>query len=594
MDKKNLTIGILLFAAAFALMFYQGRHAPQPAPQPAPAATGDATQPATSAAPAATAAPAPSIGNGGFAQVATENKEARIVSLENEFVQVRFTNYGGAIRDIALKKYAAVQDKPEPFIFNERHIDPMLAITSESLAALGRDVVYELVSQSSTEVVFRAVYENRLEVFRRYVLTPDQTPKDKGDPYVLRHEITVRNLTDQTQALPNFAVSIGTAAPVNAQDVGMHLKTGYKSGDSVDFIARSKLEGGGFMGFGSHPPLPSFPVDLPLKWASVHNQFFAAILTPDQPGRGMVTYRVPNLPKIEGTDRPTIGLAAAMGVDGVTLVPKGEKTMGFSFYAGPKEYPRLSNADIFKNDEDRVMDYGFFRLFSKILITMMNWIHGFVGNWGLAIVFTTLTLKILFVPLTISAAKSAKKMQKLSPLLTALREKHKDNPQKQQQATMELFKEHKVNPLGGCIPILLTIPFFMGFFAMLQSTAELRFASFLWAHDLSLPDTVGHLWGFPINILPIILGATMVIQFRMTPQSPTMDPMQAKIMQFMPYLFTAFCYNLSCALSLYSTVNGLFTIGQQTVINRMKDSDAVAPAVAAPSGRKVKNVTPKK
>ncbi|MDX2186513.1 MAG: membrane protein insertase YidC [Opitutaceae bacterium] len=593
MDKKNLTIGILLFALGIGLMFYQGRHAPQPVPQQPPSPSAPVTTAAQPGAPAAASSAAATTH--GFAQVAVANKEAQVFTLENEYVQVRFTNYGGAIRDVAFKRYAAVQGRTEPFVFNERHIDPMLAFTSESLPSLGRNAVYELVSQTGTEIVFRAVFENRVEVFRRYVLTSDNTPKDKGDPYVLRHEITMRNLTDQTQAFPGFALSIGTAAPVNAQDVGMHLKTGYKSGDDVEFVPRSDLEGGGFLGFGSHPPIAALPVDLPLKWASVHNQFFAGILTPDQPGRGMTTFRVPDLPKIEGTDRPTVGLAAAMGVESVTILPKGEKTLGFSFYAGPKEYPRLSNADIFKNDEDRVMDYGFFRLFSKILITMMNWIHGFVGNWGVAIIFTTLALKVLFVPLTISAAKSAKKMQKLSPLLAGIKEKYKDNPQKQQQATMELFKEHRVNPLGGCIPILITIPFFMGFFAMLQSTAELRFANFLWAHDLSLPDTVAHVWGFPINILPILLGATMVIQFRLTPTSPTMDPTQVKIMKFMPYIFTAFCYNLSCALSLYSTVNGLFTIGQQMVINRMKDpEETVAPAKAGPGGRKIKNVTPQK
>ena len=240
------------------------------------------------------------------------------------------------------------------------------------------------------------------------------------------------------------------------------------------------------------------------------------------------------------------------------------------------------------------MQFGFFSFFSKILLTLMTWVHQhMVASWGWAIVITTLILKFVFLPLTLSASKSAKRMQKIQPEMAALKEKFKDNPQKMQQATMELFKKHRVNPVGGCLPILITIPFFIGFFSMLQSTAELRFQTFLWATDLSAPDTVARLWGLPINIMPILMGATMIIQMRLTPQ-PTVDNAQAKMFKFMPYFFALICYNFSCALSLYSTINGLFTIVQQIIINRMKDPEPVA-AVATGGGRRgMKNVTPKK
>ncbi len=183
--------------------------------------------------------------------------------------------------------------------------------------------------------------------------------------------------------------------------------------------------------------------------------------------------------------------------------------------------------------------------------------------------------------------------------MQAVREKYKDNPQKLQAATMELFKKHKVNPMGGCLPILITIPFFIGFYSMLQSTAELRFQPFLWAGDLSAPDTIGHVFGLPINILPVLMGATMVIQMHLTP-SPTVDNAQAKMMKFMPYIFALFCYTFPCSLALYSTINGIFTIGQQLVINRMKDNPGpVGPGTAAVTTaaafeRTTKNVTPKK
>jgi len=158
---------------------------------------------------------------------------------------------------------------------------------------------------------------------------------------------------------------------------------------------------------------------------------------------------------------------------------------------------------------------------------------------------------------------------------------------------MELFKEHKVNPMGGCLPMLLTMPFFFGFFSMLQSTAELRFASFLWAHDLSSPDTVGHLWGYAVNILPLILGLVSFTQMRLTPQ-PTVDNAQAKMMMFMPLMFLWFCYSYSCALSLYSTTNGLFSIIQQLIINRAKDDGDPANVAVGTNGKLIKNVTPGK
>jgi YidC/Oxa1 family membrane protein insertase len=270
-----------------------------------------------------------------------------------------------------------------------------------------------------------------------------------------------------------------------------------------------------------------------------------------------------------------------------------------TYYAGPKEYHRLSNSDIFKADEAKVMQFGLFKWFSQILLLLMSWMHSWTGNWGLAIILTTLSLKTIFLPFTLAASKSAKRMQKIQPELQVLREKYKDNPAKLQSETMVTFKKHRVNPVGGCLPILITIPFFMGFYSMLSSTAELRFAEFLWAHDLSAPDTIARVFDLPINIMPLLMGATMVFQMRLVPQ-PTVDNAQAKMFKFMPIIFMFFCYTFSCALSLYSTVNGLFTIGQQLIINRMKDpipasaGASAAMNAAALGGKSIKNVTPPK
>jgi YidC/Oxa1 family membrane protein insertase len=192
------------------------------------------------------------------------------------------------------------------------------------------------------------------------------------------------------------------------------------------------------------------------------------------------------------------------------------------------------------------------------------------------------------MPLTLAASRSSKRMAKLNPLMKAMREKYKDNPQKIQTETLRLFKENKVNPVGGCVPMLITIPFFIAFYGMLQSASDLRFAHFLWVLDLSAPDTIAHIYGFPVNIMPLLMGATMIFQMRLTP-TPATDNAQASMMKIMPWIFTLFCYNFPAGLALYSTINGLFTIVQQTIINRMPEPHL--PAVGGPG---LKNVTPAK
>ena len=169
-------------------------------------------------------------------------------------------------------------------------------------------------------------------------------------------------------------------------------------------------------------------------------------------------------------------------------------------------------------------------------------------------------------------------MQKLMPEMKLIKEKFKDNPAKQQSAMMELYKKHKVNPMGGCLPMLLTIPFFFGFFRMLQSASELRFAPFLWAHDLSAPDTVAMLTlpiigVLAINVLPITLGFVNFFQMRVTPQ-PAVDNAQMKIMKFMPIIFVALYYNWPAAVALYSTV-GAYTIGQRLISSTIATRDLV-------------------
>jgi YidC/Oxa1 family membrane protein insertase len=607
MDKKNTTIGVLLLVAAFASLYFGSRLAPPPPPAPeiAPQAAPLPGSPNQAPSPGQSVAPASSPSDATFAAIVSDNAAATVTALANDVIEVRFTDFGGAIREVAFREYAAEQGSAQPYVFNAVRADPILAFTD--LAGLDQRTRYTLVSKTSTEVVFRAVFENRIEVTRRYtVRAPGDT---SGDPYRIHHETTLRNLTDASTGLARASFSLGTTALVSTNDYGQFLNVAAYDGEDAHFTDRSDLEGGGVLSwFGLRDGAPKPYIDQPgiVQWAAIKNQFFASIYTPEQNGAGIVTRRV-ELPALPGSGRPNVGLTANVRFELPNLAPGESASLGGELYVGPKEYRRIAK---FERNEDRVMQYDryfFNRMFfsgyvAPFMNTLMNWTFDWTGNWGVAIVLMTLILKIVTLPFTLAASKSAKRMQKLQPLMQEVREKYKDNPQKLNQATIEIFKEHKVNPMGGCLPILITIPLFVGFFTMLQGTAELRFQGFLWSADLSAPDTVLRIFGLPLNIMPLLMGATMVFQMRLTP-TPTTDNAQAMIFKLMPIVFTLICYNFAAALALYSTVNGVFTIIQQVLVNKfMKDVPLATPAkktddgvpVGNPWKKPTKNVTPKK
>jgi len=591
MDKKNTIIGVMLLLAAMASFYFSARLVP-PAPPRAPITAPTANPLGRNEAPlpGPASSPADATLSAGTPAISTP---AEFVTLADDYITVKLTNHGGAIDSIGLKKYLAQQGKPGPYTLNQPQIAPALSLTD--FPGADAHTAYTLVSQNDHEVVYRTTTDD-LEITRRYILAkaPDR------DDYQVRHETTFKNLTAKTLPLPRAVFNLGTAAPLNESDYGLYLNAGYSDGKDTTFVKRSDLEGGGIlakvgMKDGTAPPYIEKPASV--VWASVKNQFFATLLTPDQPGVGIRVERVKVDPLAPATDNRAYGVTNYAQFDLKPLAPGASYTFGANFFAGPKEYKRLSNADIFKHGEDKIMQFDsnfyykmfFTGFFAPMLLTIMTWIHSLVGNWGVAIILTTLVLKTVFLPFTLAASRSSKRMAKLNPLMKAMREKYKDSPQKIQTETLKLFKEHKVNPVGGCIPILITIPFFIAFYSMLQSVADLRFASFLWVHDLSAPDTVGRLFGFPVNIMPLLMGATMIYQMRLTP-TPATDNAQATMMKIMPWMFTIFCYNFPSGLALYSTINGLFTIGQQMIINRMPEPQLGAPAGAGG----LKNVTPKK
>ncbi|MDR2353673.1 MAG: membrane protein insertase YidC [Deltaproteobacteria bacterium] len=258
------------------------------------------------------------------------------------------------------------------------------------------------------------------------------------------------------------------------------------------------------------------------------------------------------------------------------LSPQDERTYDFDFFYGPKDTNVLIAAG---HDLPRSVDLGWFDFLGRPLGFFLRLFYGFVGNYGVAIILVTILIKICLWPLTAKSYKSMKEMQKLQPQMQRIREQYKDNPQAMNQEMLKMYKTHKVSPLGGCLPMVLQIPFFIAFYRVLDYALELRGAPFaLWIHDLSAPDRLFYFnFSIPfvapptgIPVLTLIMGATMIWQQRMT---PTMgDPLQAKIMMFLPLIFIVALLNMPAGLVLYWLVNNILSILQQKLINRSKNS----------------------
>jgi YidC/Oxa1 family membrane protein insertase len=300
----------------------------------------------------------------------------------------------------------------------------------------------------------------------------------------------------------------------------------------------------------------------PVKWVSADSKYFAWIAIPEREW--------------------TVGKAALLGENGAVLsvadtaaILQGGETVrgGVKVFAGPKQSDLLAAAG---TGLEELIDYGWFALLAKPLVFLMKASNRVTGNYGIDIILLTILIKILFFPLTQKSMGSMRKMQELAPVLNKLKEKYKGDMQRINQETMNLYKTYKINPLSGCLPMLAQIPVFIALYKGLLATIELRHAPFfLWINDLSAPE---YLWdiqvaGFilPIRLLPLLMGVSMYFQQKMTP-SMSMDPMQQKLMLFMPVIFTFMFWGFPAGLVVYWLVNNILSIGQQYLYNRQADA----------------------
>ncbi len=299
--------------------------------------------------------------------------------------------------------------------------------------------------------------------------------------------------------------------------------------------------------------------DGPINWIGLSGQyFFSGLIANGDAGK-----------------QETAAWAGTVGSQTQAMLrfPGATTHADIAVYTGPKDISLLEQAG---HSLRRALDLGWFTFVALPLLRCIRFLNRFTGNYGIDIILLTVLIKILFYPLTQKSFKSMKAMQKLQPQMERLKEVHKDSPDKMNQAVLELYRKEGVNPLGGCLPMLLQLPVFVGLYNALSSAVELRHAPFVaWIQDLSAPDRLGDMQlpfvtGAGIPILTLVMGASMLIQQKMTPAT-TADPMQQRMMMLMPIVFTFMFINFPAGLTLYWLVNNILTIGQQYLINSKED-----------------------
>lgn len=591
MDRKTLIVIIVLVAIAvgYNILYFKmyPPHPPPPTEQSPPPQTVEPPAPAQP--PPAPVAVQPVKPPSPVAPAPSALEKTR--TLRTLLQDIEFTSQGGAIKRIVLSKR---DDRiiPEPMEFASPDAPNLMSITTGD--GLNPMTAYELVEEESddSKVVFQASSKSGFLVKKIFSL-------DKGKDYRLVCAMTVTNTNATTATFGPFDLNLGIADKLKGGSIYDAAGVDWYNGSTVRAdVTLPWFDPSSFLFINFRGPrgmyrLTEQRAGEQVYWAAMKNQYFATIVTPlpAHPATELVAYPVTLSAQPNG-EPPHRVIAAAMGFPAMPIAGGASHTMEFHVFSGPKEYNRLvdlSRDPRFGKNQDEALEFGtYIGLVAVPLLKSLLFIGKLVHNYGVAIIIITILIKLIFWPVTAASMKSMKRMQKFQPLINQLREKYKDDPQRMNQEMMALYREHKINPLGGCLPMLIQIPVFFGLFSMLRSAIELRGASFLWIADLSQPDTIFTIPGINIgfNPLPLLMVGTMIWQQKITPT--TMDPKQAKLMMLMPVIFLVFFYTASSGLALYWTVQGLLSVGQQYWMNLKKDEPESTPPPAAKSKKKDK------
>jgi len=458
------------------------------------------------------------------------------VNVETPLYHAVFTSLGGRLASWKLKQYKDVMGPKGKPIELIRATSPELPLKgtfyrsknplSDAIPMkVSRQTITLHKGDAPTDLVFTGI-KNGLRLIKSY--------RFYADKYETDLDWTIENTTDQ-KLVGDFILSlINKPSLIKAKSkYGQHdFRADILKGSSVYRKKMKKIK-------------KPITLDGEIKWASLNGKYFVTLLAPENPSFNEVDLSV-----------KSSALVADLKATAVVINPGASQHFKFRMYNGPK---LLANLEQFGRDAEKGIDYGWFGIIARPLMQFLNLTNRYTHNYGIDIIILTILIKIVFWPLTHKSYKSMADMQKVQPFMQKLREKYKDDKERLNREMMQLYKQHKVNPLGGCLPMILQIPVFFALYEALLNAVEIRHAPFFWwIQDLSAKD--------PYYITPIIMGLTMLIQQKMTPS--TGDPKMAKMMLIMPVVFTFMFLNFPSGLVIYWLVNNILSIGQQFYTNQ--------------------------
>ncbi len=458
------------------------------------------------------------------------NVPAKTTTIETDLYKVELTNDGGVPTSWEIKKYKKAGAG-----------DQLMNLIEGAEAPLQETLSFVNLPQKPRYDLVEATTDNRV-VYRWRSKDVDIIKEYKFDPksYLMNVDIKIRN----------------------------NGKNAITGSPAIAWVATvKKEEKRGFLGFLKGPQNEYKPIYLmggsvnnditpekegQLLWGGIEDRYFMSAIIPREHGD---TARITT--SREAIPTGEFLLKTKVTVPAITILPGAETKSSFSVYVGPKDRESLKAAGF---SLEKAINYGWFSFVAVPILYLLKFFHGLIHNWGVAIVILTIFVKLLLNPLSRHSMKSMKSMQTLQPKLKELREKYKGDKERLNVETMQLFKTNKVNPMGGCLPMLLQLPIYIALYKVLWNSIELYRQPFFWFYrDLSAPD--------PFFVMPIILGVAMFFQQKLTP-SASADPAQAKMMQIMPLMFTAFMLFLPSGLVLYILINTGMGVMQQYMMNK--------------------------
>jgi YidC/Oxa1 family membrane protein insertase len=566
MDTQRLIALIVFSASGFFLWEAWQKHNHPPVSSAtaitAPAAAsknGSITGANASAVPVPTATgSAPAVAGGvptppmlPGAPVASSGKRISVVT---DTLNVTLDTQGADIHSVALLKHTAHGDKTKQFMLMQEKASAYFVTQSGLLGdGLPNHTANWALAGDKSDVNNNAKFDlgssDKLEITFTNNDVPNVTANKtytfKRNSYVVDVRYDIRNNSAGAINPSAYFQFVRDANPPEGESSGSNPFTGISTftGPAV-YTEAKKFQKIAFSDIDKNKT--DYPKDASEGWvAMVQHYFVSAWLPAANVKRETFTKKVTDKLYSAGLIVPVGAIAA--GASAALNVP---------LYMGPQEQENLKTL---APGLDLVVDYGWLHILAYPMFVVLSWIHNIVGNWGWTIIIFTILIKLVFFPLNQKAGKSMAHMKQMAPKIEAMKARYGDDKLKMNQAMMEMYKTEKINPLGGCLPILIQMPFFIALYWVLLSAVELRNAPWMgWITDLSTPD--------PFYVLPIIMGASMFIQTKLQPAPP--DPVQAKVMTIMPLVFSAMFFFFPSGLVLYWTMQNILTIGQQWYINK--------------------------